>query len=87
MSEILKVVAYLQAHWAEIAQAIAAIIGAASIIVRLTPTLKDDNALLGYGAGAQLNFGRLGFRLEAEGYDTDDLEDLYFISAGVTFHL
>jgi len=48
---------------------------------------KDDNALLGYGAGAQLNFGRLGFRLEAEGYDTDDLEDLYFISAGVTFHL
>ena len=47
MSEIMKVAAYFQAHWAEIAQAVAAIIGAASIIVRLTPTLKDDNILLG----------------------------------------
>ena len=46
MQEIMKVVAYVQAHWAEIAQAIAAIIGAASIIIKLTPTVKDDNILL-----------------------------------------
>ena len=33
-------------NWSEVAQAIAAIIGAASIIVKITPTLKDDNFLL-----------------------------------------
>ena len=37
---------YLIKNWAEITQAIAAIIGAASVIVKLTPTLKDDNILL-----------------------------------------
>jgi len=46
MQEIMKVVVYFQAHWAEIAQAIAAIIGAASIIIKLTPTVQDDNILL-----------------------------------------
>lgn len=37
---------WIQANWKEVAQAIAAIIGTASIIVKLTPTLKDDNFLL-----------------------------------------
>ena len=37
---------YLIKNWVEITQAIAAIIGAASVIVKLTPTLKDDNILL-----------------------------------------
>lgn len=37
---------YLIKNWTSIAQAIAAIIGAASVIVKLTPTLKDDNILL-----------------------------------------
>ena len=41
------IVTWFTAHWLQIAQAIAAIIGAASIIVKLTPTLKDDNILLG----------------------------------------
>jgi len=40
-------VAWFQTNWLQIAQAIAAIIGAASIIVKLTPTLRDDNILLG----------------------------------------
>jgi predicted metal-dependent phosphoesterase TrpH len=47
MGKILEIIKYVQANWAQIAQAIAAIIGAASIIVKLTPTLKDDNILLG----------------------------------------
>ena len=37
---------YIVSNWKEIAEGIAAIIGAASIIVKLTPTLKDDNILL-----------------------------------------
>lgn len=37
---------YLVANWKNIAEAIAAIIGVASIIVKLTPTLKDDAILL-----------------------------------------
>lgn len=37
---------YIVKNWADIAQAIAAIIGVASIIVKITPTLKDDNVLL-----------------------------------------
>lgn len=35
------------ANWLKIAEAIAAVIGAASLIVKITPTLKDDNILLG----------------------------------------
>jgi len=33
-------------NWASIAEIIAAIIGVASLIVKMTPTLKDDNFLL-----------------------------------------
>jgi len=40
------VIDYLVTNWKSIAEAIAAIIGAASIIVKLTPTLKDDAILL-----------------------------------------
>jgi predicted metal-dependent phosphoesterase TrpH len=43
---MLEVIKWFQANWVQIAQAIAAIIGAASIIVKLTPTLKDDTILL-----------------------------------------
>jgi len=43
---MLEVIKWFQANWVQIAQAIAAIVGAASIIVKLTPTLKDDNILL-----------------------------------------
>ena len=46
MSQILELVKWFQANWGQIATAIASIIGAASIIVKLTPTLKDDNILL-----------------------------------------
>jgi hypothetical protein len=42
----MNIITWLQTNWLQIAQAIAAIIGAASIIVKLTPTLKDDTFLL-----------------------------------------
>jgi len=41
-----KLIEFIQQNWDEIAKAIACIIAAASIIVKLTPTLKDDNWLL-----------------------------------------
>jgi len=44
--DIGAIVKWVQANWLQIAQAIAAIIGAASIIVKMTPTLKDDTILL-----------------------------------------
>jgi hypothetical protein len=37
---------WIMENWTDIAQAIAAIIGAASLIVKITPTLADDNFLL-----------------------------------------
>ena len=37
---------FIVKNWKEIAEAIAAIIGFASIVVKLTPTLKDNNILL-----------------------------------------
>lgn len=43
---MLEAIRFVREHWADIAQAIAAFIGTASLIVRLTPTLKDDNFLL-----------------------------------------
>jgi len=43
---IMAVVQWFQANWGNIASTIAYIIAAASIIVKLTPTLKDDDVLL-----------------------------------------
>ena len=37
---------YIVTNWQDIAKVISSIIGVASIIVKLTPTLKDDNILL-----------------------------------------
>ena len=42
----MEIVKWFVANWASIAQVIAMVIGIASIIVRLTPTLADDNILL-----------------------------------------
>jgi len=46
MDTIIAVIEFLKKNWTEIAQVIVAVIGAASIIVKLTPTLKDDNVWL-----------------------------------------
>ena len=37
---------WIIANWSQVAEAIAAIIGVASLIVKITPTLKDDAFLL-----------------------------------------
>ena len=42
----MELINWIIANWAGIANAIAAVIGAASIIVKLTPGLADDNFLL-----------------------------------------
>ena len=44
--DIGAIVAWFQLHWVDIVDIIARVIAVASIIVRLTPTLKDDALLL-----------------------------------------
>lgn len=46
MEQILELVKWFQANWVQILAAITSLIGAVSIIVKLTPTLKDDNIWL-----------------------------------------
>ena len=41
------IITFVQTHWVDICSIITSIIGLASIIVKLTPTLRDDNILLG----------------------------------------
>jgi hypothetical protein len=48
---------------------------------------SESNEMFAYGAGAAFNLGKFGVRVEAEGYDVDKLDDLYFISLGATYHL
>jgi len=43
----MEIVTWIQTNWTTVVQIYLAIIGAASIIVKLTPTLKDDNILKG----------------------------------------
>ena len=45
MSSILDVIAFVKAHLTDITTAIAYIIAAATIVVKLTPTPKDDDVL------------------------------------------
>jgi hypothetical protein len=42
---IQSIVTWVSGNWAQIIEAWLMVIGAASIIVKLTPTLKDDDAL------------------------------------------
>jgi hypothetical protein len=39
-------VSWIIANWAQVAETLAAVVGVASLIVKMTPTLKDDNFLL-----------------------------------------
>lgn len=47
MEFIQSVIAYVQDNWVTIVSLYTSIVGVASIVVRLTPTLKDDDVLKG----------------------------------------
>jgi len=47
MEQIMGIVNWIMGNKASLVQILLAIIGAASLIVKLTPTLKDDNILKG----------------------------------------
>jgi len=50
-------------------------------------TEQDNDTQLAYGVGAAYNFGKghWGLRVEAEGYDDDEVDNFYFVSAGITY--
>ena len=50
-------------------------------------TEQDNDTQLAYGVGAAYNFGdgHWGLRVEAEGYDDNEVDDFYFVSAGITY--
>jgi len=50
-------------------------------------TDSENDTQLAYGVGAAYNFGRghWGLRVEAEGYDDDEVDNFYFLSAGITY--
>ena len=47
MNILSSIIAYVQAHWTDLLAIITQVIGIASIIVRFTPTLRDDDILKG----------------------------------------
>jgi OOP family OmpA-OmpF porin len=48
---------------------------------------SDNGRQFAYGVGAAYNFGdgHWGLRVEAEGYDDNEVDDFYFLSAGITY--
>ena len=46
----------------------------------------DDDSQLAYGVGLAYNVGHLGFRVEAEGFDDNEMDDFYMVTAGLTYH-
>jgi hypothetical protein len=46
MDKIMEIVKWFQSNWLNICSVITSIIGTASIIVKMTPNLKDDTILL-----------------------------------------
>ncbi|MEZ5573975.1 MAG: OmpA family protein [Halioglobus sp.] len=49
-------------------------------------TNQETDTKFAYGIGAAYNIGHWGLRVEAEGYDDNEVDDFYFVSAGVTYH-
>jgi hypothetical protein len=47
---------------------------------------SQNNEYFAYGVGGAFNFGKFAIRAEYEGYDVD-IDHLYFISVGATYHL
>jgi len=49
-------------------------------------TNEETDTKFAYGVGLAYNIGHWGLRVEAEGYDDNEVDDFYFLSAGVTYH-
>ena len=47
MNILSNIIPWIYAHWLDIAQVWLQVIGVASIVVKLTPNLKDDDVLKG----------------------------------------
>lgn len=47
MNIVTTIIGYVQNHWTDLVAIITQTIGIASILVRFTPTLKDDDVLKG----------------------------------------
>lgn len=66
-------------------------VGAADITAELDTqnfgTDSENDTQLAYGVGGAYNFGKghWGLRVEAEGYDDDEVDNFYFVSAGITY--
>lgn len=45
----------------------------------------DNDVQLAYGAGIAYNFGHWSIRAEAEGFDDNEVDDFYFLSAGLSY--
>lgn len=50
-------------------------------------SIEDDGEELAGGVGASIGLGNLKIRAEYQMYDVDGVDDLYMISAGLTYHL
>ena len=50
-----------------------------------TGTSSENDVKLAYGVGAAYNIGHWALRVEAEAFDDNDVDDFYFVSAGVTY--
>lgn len=49
-------------------------------------SIEDDSEELAYGLGASFGFGHFKVRAEYQMYDVGEIDDLYMISAGLTYH-
>lgn len=46
---------------------------------------NSNDTQFAYGAGVAYNYGNWALRLEAEGYDDNEIYDFYFLSGGITY--
>ncbi len=48
LEEKMEIISWITANWTQMLQAYLALVGAASLIIKLTPTVRDDNWLKKY---------------------------------------
>jgi outer membrane protein OmpA-like peptidoglycan-associated protein len=48
-------------------------------------SVNENETQFAYGAGIAYNYGHWSLRAEAEGFDDNEVDDFYFLSAGITY--